>query len=232
MKRPQNILAILITMKFLLLSNSCFSMFDITKMKAQVDSIIIGIVGQNNFDKNISFNEYRSNCFLYTGNKYVGSSGYYNKLVEFTPNQYVLWYDLDLVKGNFIDDRISVRVLIDSGYTKISISGLPNCFTDTTSCSKYLTIDDAKNIAVKAEFAKGLTNWQTRFGWEKKGILYLRNDSVKILLDQGYYSWTVSNVLLIKSPEPCLNGDGEMLEIDAITGAILDRREVSFMCDY
>lgn len=218
------------TVKLLMVSTNCFAQTDLTKIRSQIDSVVKSIAGKDNFDKHVVFNEWRSTCDLWSGSKYEGSSTFKNKEVSFVPNQYNLWYDLDIAMDNYLDDRILVSVDIDSGFTRILISGLPRCFTDTTTCNSYITSDEAVNIARKSGLAKGLSDWETSFGWEKTGVEYLINDSIKIVLDQGYYRWSVTNILSIRTPEPCLNGAGENLEIDALTGAIIKKQNRIIAC--
>lgn len=230
MTKFSEMLSLMLIISFLAIKMLCYAQTDLTTITNQVDSIITSVVGVDNFQKHISFNKARSKCDLWTGAAYLGSSTFESDKVKFNPNQYDLWYDLDLVKDNYLTDVIFVRIFVNSKQTEIYISGIPQCLSDTFYCDKFISLNQAKKIAEDGGLAKGLEEWETRFVWKKEGVVYLQDDSIKIVLDKGCYYWSVSNVLTIRSPNPCVNGTGENIEINAITREASNKNKIYISC--
>jgi hypothetical protein len=226
MKGYSTIFSIIFTFIFTVVSTISFAHTDLISIRKQVDSIIISVIGKDNFRNHVNFNKKRSTYYKRTG----GMSSFERDQVDFNPDQLDLWYDLDLIEGNYLDDVIFVRIFINSKKTEILISGIPECISDTFYCDNIISLNKAKDIAKENGISIGLKEWNTQFAWKKLGVKYLRNDNIKIVLDKGYYYWSISNCLTINTPEPCLNGTGESIEIDAITGTASQKKEILISC--
>lgn len=230
----KNKLCFVVTTLLIMISSIGFAQTSLVTFRKQIDSILIEIVGKEDFAKHISFNDWRSHCSLVRSNKSLGNSDFRKDIIKFKPDRYYLWYDLDFVQGTYkesISDYVYIVVSVNDTQTHVSIRGLPKCFGDSI-CGHYLTKDSALIVAEKLKLDKGLTTWKAEFNWNKTGVEYLQNGTMKIVLDKGFYVWSVSNVLSIISPEPCLNGAGECLRVNAFTGEFVGKDNIDYGCVY
>jgi len=189
------------------LSSTLLSQISLVEKREEIDSLLISIIGEKNFKKHLTFNKWRSKADRY-GNQHGGYVTFENSVVKFVPQTYDLWYDLDLVKGEFLNDRITVDIAITDSSQTIRISGIPN-FLKNKKNGKLINQKSAMLIAKKNGLEKGINDWRGSCFWKQDGGDWIRKDSVKILVLNGYYMWNISNDLVLTSTEPCKIGYGE-----------------------
>jgi hypothetical protein len=154
------------------------------KIIEESNKFIISKTGEEFFDKNISFNE--------------------NKTVKLD-NGYKMVYDFMIPGKEYVNEEISFMIdSLGNILKEEGIKGIPDCINN--NCDFSIDESDAKQIALKNNFEKGIKDWKTDFVWNE---------------EHGKYAWAIQSTTFEDEGAQGYRGGGEVIFIDASTGEVL-----------
>lgn len=180
------------------------------KIKIKADSILTGISTKEIYDKIFQYNCIKSSTFIY--------HTYWYACTDLTDKQKRLFKKqsrkakskaYEIVYNCLLLDTIQglVKICLDEKGKLLRLSGIPSKDNFQLLTSLAINSKNAKEIAVKYGFQKGLTQWE----------IYLSLDKLTGVTEK--YFWIINNTLILGDEFGC-KASGEILYIDASTGEI------------
>lgn len=166
-----------------------------TNIIKKADQIVISMVGNEFFNKNITVNQSRSEYIPAQEDCIKGLS----ECSEFQKKAYyTIIYDFSIPEKTFIKNEM-MSVIVDNKGNYIAEAetyGIPNCVQEPSECVFSIDKEKAIEIADGAGLEKGESDWSASFTWSTIG-----------------YVWNVKNYFS--------KYNGQTVMIDANTGELI-----------
>jgi hypothetical protein len=124
-------------------------------------------------------------------------------------SRYYMVYSFKIPDKPYVDTKI--KFTADSTgqvINKENVVGLPDCLSYPDKCRFNINEEQAKAIAEKNDFKKGIKDWKVEFKWEPK-------------YDQ--YVWSILSTLQEDRSSIGFRGNGEIMLIDPNTGKVISK---------
>jgi hypothetical protein len=124
-------------------------------------------------------------------------------------SQYEMVYNFKIPEKPYVDTKIKFSVdTTGQIINKENVIGLPDCLSYPEKCQFNIDEAQAKAIAEKNNFPKGIKDWIVEFKWEPK---------------HDQYVWSILSTLQEATGGFGTRGNGQIMLIDPNTGNIISQ---------
>ena len=124
-------------------------------------------------------------------------------------SQYEMVYNFKIPEKPYVDTKIEFSVdTTGQIINKENVIGLPDCLSYPEKCQFNIDETQAKAIAEKNNFPKGIKDWIVEFKWEPK---------------HDQYVWSILSTLQETTGGFGTRGNGQIMLIDPNTGNIISQ---------
>lgn len=124
-------------------------------------------------------------------------------------SKYEMVYNFKIPEKPYVDTKIKFTVdTTGQLINKENVIGLPDCLSSPEKCQFNIDEAQARAIAEKNDFQKGIKEWQVEFKWEPK---------------HDQYVWSILSTLQEATGSFGTRGNGQIMLIDPDTGNIISQ---------
>ena len=125
-------------------------------------------------------------------------------------SHYDMVYNFKIPDKPYVDTKIKFSVdTLGNVINEENVVGIPDCLSTPDKCEFNINEEQAKSIAEKNNFPKGIKDWKVEFKWETQS---------------NQYVWSILSTYQETQGSFGTHGNGEIMLIDPNSGEVLSTK--------